>query len=358
MEKSHRVIEELSKYVETISVASDVKEELTAKIEEIALQWNKNLSERDIYEKKWKECRNRCLFYEASIDALPNPVFIKDKEGKLVYLNLAYQEYFDMNRELYLDKTVLDLEFLPFSERERYQAEDLALIQSGSTVHYEREFEHSNGEMGQSLYWSSGFEVEGRGEKGLIGEIVDISLQKQLEKEIKYNVNQLKEANLRIEKMMNHDYLTGLYNRRGLEENVIYLDSVVEAEKSQISILMADLDDFKRVNDTFGHLRGDEILVQFSKILLRCKRMEDFAVRYGGEEFLIVLYDTEEDQAKMLAETIRKITERELVLPNGNTNTVSIGVAQVRPEEVFRTAIERADSALYEAKNQGKNKVV
>ncbi|MFI3212711.1 MAG: diguanylate cyclase [Eubacteriales bacterium] len=356
------VIEELKCYIETMQVEDNVKAILIGKIEEIALKIQQDMLEKQLLEKKSLEHAEKCSFYEASINALPNPVFIKNEKGEFVYFNEAYQKYFGMEREVYLNKTVLDLEFLPMVERERYQKEDLELIQSGQIQHYDMDFALPNGEIGHSLYWSRGFAVEGSDAKGLVGEIVDISTLKKLQNEITSNAKQLKEANLKIEKMMSQDFLTGLYNRRAIEDNIPKIDAMVMKEESSISLIMADLDRFKIVNDTYGHTVGDEVLVNFSNILKSCSRKDDLVIRFGGEEFLIVLFDTKIQVAEIVAERIRAMTEEKLFLPNGKTNTVSIGVSELSKDkskqEIFAAALARVDEALYCAKKGGRNKVV
>lgn len=351
-------IEGLKVFLDAVDIDPDRKEEIYKVINNIE---NLTLDMKEIQvktEEELKESIQKCRFYEASIDALPNPVFIKNAQGEFVYFNEAYQEYFDMERDFYLNKTVLDLEFLSLEERERYHLEDLQLISQGNVKHYESEFELADKEIGQSLYWSKGFETVQGADRGLVGEIVDITAQKKLQEKIALNAQQLKDANFKIEKMMYQDCLTGLYNRRAMEDNIPKLEESVKENGAKISLVMADLDDFKLVNDTFGHSVGDHVLEIFAKILEECNRKEDLLVRYGGEEFLVILFDTTLKDAGIVAERIRRSTEEALELPDGRMNTVSIGVSQILPNEPFMHALDRADNALYRAKKSGKNKVV
>ncbi len=300
----------------------------------------------------------RYNFLQASLDALPNPIFIKNEEGAFVYFNLAYQQYFQMDREQYLNKTVLDLAFLAPDERVRYQKEDLHLIETGDIKHYEMRFDLPDGSIGDSLYWSKGFAVPHASEKGLVGEIVDISEQKRLKNQIQENAEALAAANTRIQKLVKQDCLTGLYNRRAMDELVHNIKTIFQSKQTHITILMADLDHFKKVNDTFGHSQGDQVLMVFSQILLDCTRTEDLVVRFGGEEFLVILFDTPTSGARVVAERIRSTTEQKLILPNGTCTTVSIGMSELRENEEFNACLKRADEALYEAKTNGRNRVV
>lgn len=336
-----------------MSASNLEKEHAISLIDDMILETAQNTTSR-----LNKQCGNKCHFYETALNTLPNPVFIKNEMGEFVYFNQSYQAYFGVNREFYLNKTVLDLDFLPFEERVKYHNEDLHLIRTSDTHHYESQFSLSDKEVGYALYWSKGFQVKESQERGLIGEIVDISLQKKLQKELTMNANQLRQANEQIEKIMNQDCLTGLYNRRAIEETIPKIESIRYDEQSHISLIMADLDYFKMVNDTFGHDTGDKILVQFASILTSCNRKSDLVCRVGGEEFLIILFHTSISDAMQIAERIRTTAEQGLLLPNDQAITTSIGVAEMLPSETFPDAARRADTALYCAKKSGRNIVV
>lgn len=163
-----------------------------------------------------------------------------------------------------------------------------------------------------------------------------------------------------------HDSLTGAFNRRFMEERLGF--GVLDAlhKKKIVTIAMADIDLFKKVNDTYGHQAGDEVLRVFSSILQ--KNLDPagaLVVRYGGEEFLIYLPDTEEAAAKKLLEQVRCEFEKEELSFEGNTirATASFGVItakQMKETEVSCAdrLVQLADLNLYQAKNQGRNCVV
>jgi diguanylate cyclase (GGDEF)-like protein len=125
-------------------------------------------------------------------------------------------------------------------------------------------------------------------------------------------------------------------------------------------VCLADLDDFKEINDRFGHAAGDEALKAFARAVQGGLRATDALARHGGEEFLIVLSQTSAAEAATVAERIRQLVEdlRTAALPREQGITVSIGVAEHRPPEPVGRTIERADAALYRAKEQGRNRVV
>lgn len=317
-----------------------------------------SLLDHDTPKAPTKNCDKRCDFYETALNTLPNPVFIKNESGEFVYFNQSYQDYFGVNHEHYLSKTVLDLDFLPLEDRVKYHNEDLHLIKTSDTHHYESQFLLPDEETGHALYWSKGFQVKENQKRGLIGEIVDISLQKKLQQELTLNAEQLQQANEQIEKMMNQDCLTGLHNRRAIEEAIPKIESIRYDEQSHVSLIMADLDNFKMVNDTFGHNVGDEILITFASILTSCNHKNDLVCRVGGEEFLIILFHTSINDAMKIAERIRATTEQVLLLPDNKSLTASIGVAEMLPTETFPDTAKRTDTALYCAKKSGRNTVV
>lgn len=157
------------------------------------------------------------------------------------------------------------------------------------------------------------------------------------------------------------DPMTGLYNRRFIEEYVSSLVGGTQRRKSAFSVLMLDLDFFKQVNDTHGHEAGDKVIKTLADILVRNVRASDMAVRYGGEEFLLLLTDTSGDAAMKVAEKIRGDVEAtKIPLPSGILQkTISIGVAEFpNDSDTFWQVVKFADVALYKAKSGGRNRVV
>lgn len=157
------------------------------------------------------------------------------------------------------------------------------------------------------------------------------------------------------------DGLTNIYNRRYFEE---LLDREVERAlryPQEFSLLMIDIDDFKKYNDTYGHLAGDNVLRSITEILLKKSRVTDFIARYGGEEFVIIAPHTDKKGATILAARIVDIVSRkEFILKNSGLSrvTVSIGVAAFKEDAATKEdLIQRADEALYQAKKLGKNKM-
>ncbi|XCN74579.1 MAG: diguanylate cyclase [Candidatus Electrothrix aestuarii] len=165
----------------------------------------------------------------------------------------------------------------------------------------------------------------------------------------------------KLEEMALHDALTGLYNRKVLEEKLMGDIELAQSNKKELSLLQLDIDHFKRINDSHGHLEGDNVLRWIADILKRSIRKKDYAARYGGEEFTIVLPETSEQQAEALAESLREsINEHEVVTKKGERVelTVSIGVASLSGHvKSHQVLLLHAETALYAAKRGGRNQV-
>ena len=167
-------------------------------------------------------------------------------------------------------------------------------------------------------------------------------------------------ANTRLEKEANTDALTGIPNRRGF--NVIalekYKDSLSKDPKSPM-VVMADIDFFKKVNDTFGHAAGDKVLRQVAAHLRKNVREDDVVARFGGEEFVLILNDVPKGSAAELAEKLRvRISELNVEWEGTRIPiTMSFGIADDKTAETVKAAINTADAALYAAKKGGRNQV-
>lgn len=156
------------------------------------------------------------------------------------------------------------------------------------------------------------------------------------------------------------DTLTGLKNRNAMNHAIMKASDGAKRYGFPISILMLDIDYFKRINDTYGHLVGDKVLQRLAEVVQQSCRLADQAFRFGGEEFLMLLQNTDEVGALETAERLRKaieindfggvIEEKDLPI------TVSIGISCHQPEDTRDSLIARADSALYTAKRQGRNR--
>ena len=201
---------------------------------------------------------------------------------------------------------------------------------------------------GQSIWvWEQGQLIEIDGVRYLEGIVVDINDRKVMEQELAM--------------LASHDPLTGLYNRRELEQQLNEELARADRYARPLSLLWIDVDHFKSINDQLGHLAGDEVLRQLSQLLQSSVRTVDYVARYGGEELVIVLPEMEAEEATEMAERLRVIVEsaRFTISDDQTTSvTVSIGVATfpthgMQTEQLFTTA----DRAMYNAKQNGRNQV-
>jgi diguanylate cyclase (GGDEF)-like protein len=155
------------------------------------------------------------------------------------------------------------------------------------------------------------------------------------------------------------DNLTGLFNRAVLSKQEIA--SIQDAKNDMDSyLLLIDIDYFKHINDNFGHAKGDDVLVILADILRTIIRARDFAIRWGGEEFLIILKACPAPQAKKVAEKIKDTfqSDKDLIALLGESPTLSVGIAKLGRLDDFSEALKLADTHLYTAKQQGRNRVI
>ncbi len=189
---------------------------------------------------------------------------------------------------------------------------------------------------------------------GIVKHITDIT--KRVEAEAA-----LKESERRYRKLSVVDELTRLFNKRHLN-NVLPLELERGRRYSHpLSLLLMDIDDFKRHNDTYGHPEGDKVLGRLGMVISDSLRVNDIPCRYGGEEFVVVLPETSGANALVVAERIRERFAAEVFAPAPGVRvrkTVSVGIAEYVAGEEMSTLIERADGNMYKAKKQGKNRVV
>jgi diguanylate cyclase (GGDEF)-like protein len=176
--------------------------------------------------------------------------------------------------------------------------------------------------------------------------------------ELEHLVELYEEANLRA----SIDPLTGLHNRRFFQDQLGRDFAQSRRHHRHLSVIMLDIDHFKSFNDTFGHMLGDEVIVAVARVLEGAVRLSDLTARWGGEEFIVALPDTDLEGAVRVAERIREnVSEIQLTDPEGNPLrqiTVSLGVSTLRPDDDrIAELIERADRALYVSKTSGRNQV-
>ncbi|MFK8011027.1 MAG: GGDEF domain-containing protein [Marinicellaceae bacterium] len=167
----------------------------------------------------------------------------------------------------------------------------------------------------------------------------------------------LRKQEMMLRKLASEDYLTGTGNRRALSIELEKLKQYLKNHDRTATMVLTDLDHFKKVNDEFGHMRGDDVLVKLAGLLKSHYKNNEKIFRYGGEEFLILCPDTSLEDAFKESQSIRKLIKESIVI-NQNELTVSLGVAEYIKEETMDDWIRRVDLALYRAKNEGRDRVI
>ena len=165
--------------------------------------------------------------------------------------------------------------------------------------------------------------------------------------------------NRELVRQLSLDELTGIYNRRGFFNAAKPFLHLARRNRQAVGFMMLDIDDFKIVNDTLGHQKGDEALRSTARILQRGVRASDILGRYGGEEFIIFFSSVRKDSTFQLAEKIRIVVEKEMAdhIPLTVSIGISAGELGEKVEEGMMLLIKEADNCLYSAKNSGKNRV-
>lgn len=192
-------------------------------------------------------------------------------------------------------------------------------------------------------------------------------LNESLEILVDERTQELEKTKVNLEKLNRHldftsriDSLTGLYNRRHIKERLSEEYQLFIRTGQIFSIMIIDIDDFKQINDTYGHDVGDRVLKTLSNTIREIIRDYDVIARWGGEEFLLLFPRLENIDTESRAEVIRKAVENQIHPYNdkGLSITITIGAATIKKGETVKQVMKRADNALYEGKRTGKNKVV
>ncbi len=200
-------------------------------------------------------------------------------------------------------------------------------------------------------------------------EFINFYIEHQIQKDdrrskrmqsIRKNLTTVKKQLLEANQSMRVDHLTNAYNRKSFEEQTQKYHQLYQISKAPVSMLMVDIDHFKKINDTYGHDVGDFVLKECVRILKEYfQRPEDFTARLGGEEFAVLLPDFTSENAAIKAEEVLQKIRKEVVIHNTNEIrfTVSIGICELMGNDTVSQWMKKADQALYSSKNTGRNKV-
>lgn len=319
---------------------------------------------------------NENEYYFSAFDSLPLPMAIKDKNKKLLFVNKEYKRVIKMHLESAKNQAEINGEEVKsvnmtdelsnfdianiayfsdesiesFLENCTYAIEHCAIVQ--------QEFALGNDDDKQNyIYWLTGFETATK-KRGLVSVYYDDSFFQSILNRLNKKIVDLEQEQQNIIKTSTLDPLTGAYNRQVLSG---FLEEAIKDSRekgSPFSLLMLDIDHFKKVNDTYGHLIGDQVLQLLVMLLKKTLRDRDYVVRFGGEEFLIILHDISYENSCRIAERIRILMEENMSTPMRRPITVSIGVVSYHQDETIKDLLQRVDDNLYKAKTSGRNVVV
>ena len=281
------------------------------------------------------------------LDAQDNIVFLTDLK-RAIEVNKKFLEYFNVSSlEEFFEKKVSVLSQFKkdrgFFSAEKIESNENWISKLVKLNEIDRIVKIENQEGNNRIFTINIDDYEHKGEHYVVS-LTDVT--------------ELKEKSNLLEYQATHDQLTGLFNRQKFDE--VFVKEIKRDKRydNALSLIIFDIDNFKKFNDDYGHNVGDEVLKVISEIVLQSVREHDTVVRWGGEEFLVLLPQTELEGAKKVAEKIRRAIEKYHDEEIPAKITASFGVTKLEKDDDETSVIKKADEALYIAKKEGKNLVI
>ena len=291
--------------------------------------------------------------FRAFMDASPMAAFIKDEKGRMVYCNRALADRFGAVPEDWIGKT--DFETWPREIAEKFHNQDLPVLEQNRAIHYE---DRTLGPHGRIVSWDVHKYplVDSSGGRSVACAALDVTKEREAELAVQQVQKELQVANEKLRTLSLTDALTGLMNRRALEDCLERELARCIRSGARLCLLMLDVDNFKSFNDSFGHVQGDEALRRISALMQKWTRKGDLVARYGGEEFLAILPDTCAIEGVRIAERLCEAVAE--AAWDHRAMTASIGIATLDERTLSTTGfLDEVDQALYAAKRRGRNQV-
>lgn len=301
---------------------------------------------------------------QLAIDALPTALLMIDQEGCIGLVNRMAEKLFGYERGALTGKPVEALVPAELHVAHQHMRADFFTNPQARTMGEGRHIKamRRDGklfpvEIGLSpVQFSDGLYV--------LCSVVDMTFQKQVEERMILMADELREANEKLEEMAVTDILTGVFNRRAFDDQYSHQIQLMKRMGKPLSLVMIDIDFFKKINDTLGHQKGDEVLRTLGGILKTTARVTDIVARYGGEEFVVVLPNTGQDEALQMAERFRYAVyahgwQPERVTVSVGAATIDFDGAPVHSGADFEASrlVGDADRALYYSKHNGRNRI-
>ncbi|MBS1208581.1 MAG: ydaM 3 [Proteobacteria bacterium] len=280
-------------------------------------------------------------FIQRLIDVIPDPVFIKKSGGQYVMINEAFARYRDVDKLKF--KAFLPVPKNPLAHQKSLD-EDARVLSGEDVTKEDHTIRQATGEEVFRII-SKRRSIFVDGDPVIVG--------------VEHHITEWRLAERELKRLAEEDALTGIANRRHFNREAERAIEQAHRYNEQLSLLMLDIDFFKRINDCYGHTVGDEVLCEMARRMQLCLRKSDLPGRWGGEEFVALLPHTMLETALMVAERLRAEFAD---LPVGTSAgalpvTFSGGSAQLRPDDSLQSLTARADAALYRAKNSGRNRI-
>ncbi|WP_028855824.1 GGDEF domain-containing protein [Psychrilyobacter atlanticus] len=280
---------------------------------------------------------------EELVDLLPIPIFYKDRKGVYLGCNKAFEEFIKLPRKKLVGKTVHEL--FPKGKADIYFQKDEELFNSPGIQVYDGQVASRENDLYNVRFHKATFKNDSGEITGLIGAVFDITKEVMQEKH--------------LEKLASYDELTGIYNRR---KGMLLLGNLIDQSKYgklPFSVIMMDIDHFKKINDTYGHSYGDEILKVISQILKKNLRDQDIVFRHGGDEFIYFLPKLSREEAFLVSERIKmsilkRFENHEKKICRDLSASFGIALFPHDGSNVDQL-INRADDAMYRVKTSGRN---
>ncbi|MDH5693753.1 MAG: diguanylate cyclase [Gammaproteobacteria bacterium] len=314
------------------------------------------------------ELPDKLSLLQVIIDRVSVGIVVVDRNHNVVLWNSFMENYSEVNTEDIIDKNLFDsFPDLPKNWLER-KIQNVFVLKNFSFTSWEHrpylfKFQHNRPITGGADYMRQNCTfLPIKGDSGDI-EYVCITLFDATD--ISIYENMLKEAIKTLARVSNQDSLTGVYNRRYLELSLSREFNRAKRYGHPLSVVIFDLDHFKSINDTYGHMAGDEVLKEASKRINIALRDSDILGRYGGEEFVVILPETDLNSAHIIADRLReKLADEPIVYSKDVlfekpeiTVTASLGLTAMREDTLdYQTMLQEADSALYQSKEGGRNR--
>ena len=282
------------------------------------------------------------LFLNNIIDAVADPILVKDSELRFVLVNQALCGFTGLPRERFIGRTDADL--FPAEQAAVFNAMDRKVLASGQPNVNEEVFTHADGSA-RTIRTTKTMFVDDDGRKVLVGIFTDLTALRMTQRE-------LESANARLHELAHQDRLTGLPNRMHFEETLAREVAAAERRGETFAVLFMDLNGFKHINDTYGHSIGDELIGQAGARLAKTARRADFVARLGGDEFVVVARDADAVVARRLADRLAGAIDAPFDLSSTRAHiSASIGIA-IFPRDGAHSdqLIKHADAAMYRAK--------